>query len=85
MMHAKTAVFDESVAIIGTSNLDRQSFERSYEVNLVIAGGEVPRSLRRNFERDCAGATSLDEASLAARGPLESSLDALAALLLRFV
>jgi phosphatidylserine/phosphatidylglycerophosphate/cardiolipin synthase-like enzyme len=84
-MHAKTAVFDESLAVIGTSNLDRQSFERSYEVNLVIAGGEVPRQLRANFERDCRGASIVDANTLDARGAVERGIDALAALLLRLV
>jgi phosphatidylserine/phosphatidylglycerophosphate/cardiolipin synthase-like enzyme len=36
MMHAKVAVFDSSWALIGTSNLDRQSLEHSYEVNLLV-------------------------------------------------
>ncbi len=85
MMHAKAAVFDDSVAVIGTSNLDRQSFERSYEVNLVIANGDVPRQLRRNFERDCGLARPIDESTLAARGVVERGLDALASVLARFM
>jgi cardiolipin synthase len=30
MMHAKAAVFDEGLAVLGTSNLDRQSLQHSY-------------------------------------------------------
>ena len=85
MMHAKTAVFDDSFAVIGTSNLDRQSFERSYEVNLVIAGGDVPRQLLGNFERDCALASPIDESMLASRGVVERVLDTLASALARFM
>ncbi len=85
MMHAKAAVFDDSVAVIGTSNLDRQSFERSYEVNLVIANGDVPRQLHRNFERDCGLARPIDESTLASRGVVERGLDALASVLARFM
>ncbi len=85
MMHAKAAVFDDSVAVIGTSNLDRQSFERSYEVNLIIANGDVPRQLRRNFERDCGLARPIDESTLASRGVVERGLDALASVLARFM
>ncbi len=85
MMHAKAAGFDDSMAVIGTSNLDRQSFERSYEVNLVIAGGDVPRQLLRNFERDCALASPIDESTLASRGVVERGLDALASVLARFM
>ena len=36
MMHAKLACFDGDWCAVGTSNLDRQSFEHSYEMNLVI-------------------------------------------------
>jgi cardiolipin synthase len=52
MMHAKAAVFDEHLAVLGTSNLDRQSLQHSYEVNLIIAGGAFPRSLSARLQDD---------------------------------
>jgi cardiolipin synthase len=85
MMHAKVGVFDGVWATVGTSNLDRQSFEHSYEVNLIVEGGDVPARLRDCFERDRERARRIDQSSLAARGLVERALDRLAAFVLWFV
>jgi len=85
MMHAKLACFDETWAIVGTSNLDRQSFEHSYEVNLVIEDAGVAKRLRDRIDADLARARPVDLASLARRGTWQRLLDRLAALLLRWV
>lgn len=85
MMHGKVAVFDDQWALVGTSNLDRQSLEHSYEVNLIVEGGELPRRLRERFERDCEVSRRVDAASLAARGPFERAYDRLASVLLWLV
>jgi cardiolipin synthase len=67
MMHAKIAVFDETWAVLGTSNLDRQSLQHSYEVNLVVEGGGFPRSLSRMFEADVRESRRITEQSLERR------------------
>ena len=85
MLHAKATVFDEGWAVVGTSNLDRQSFEHSYEVNLVIEGGPIPGELSDMFEQDLQHATRVDTTALEARGPFERLVDRLAALLLLFI
>lgn len=85
MMHAKLAVFDGAWAIIGTSNLDRQSFDYNFEVNLIVEGGEIPERLRRRFREDLEAAHRIDLESLAARSLLERFLDRMAALLIRVI
>jgi cardiolipin synthase len=85
MMHAKVAVFDDDFAIVGTSNLDRQSFEHSYEVSVILEGGEVSDDVRARFARELSEAQPVDLDALGQRGPLERGVDALCALLLRFV
>jgi cardiolipin synthase len=85
MMHAKVAVFDDDFAIVGTSNLDRQSLEHSYEVNVVMEGEGVPAEIRQRFTPDPSCATPVDLALLAQRGPFERWVDWLCALLLRLV
>lgn len=85
MMHAKVAVFDEDFAIVGTSNLDRQSFEHSYEVNVILESPDVASDLRARFAHDLSGATLVDLARLARRGPIERLVDACCAWLLRLV
>ncbi len=85
MMHAKVALFDRRWAIVGTSNLDRQSFEHSYEVNLVLEGGGVTERLGEMFHADGEKSRRIDVAALEARGPFERLLDRLASLVLRLI
>ncbi|MCA9502107.1 MAG: cardiolipin synthase ClsB [Myxococcales bacterium] len=83
MLHTKTAVFDGRRAILGTSNLDRQSLQHNYEVNLVIEGPPVPALLDRQFEADLEHAHPLTLPVLARRGPLTRLVDGLAAAVMR--
>ena len=85
MMHAKVALFDRRWAIVGTSNLDRQSFEHSYEVNLVLAGGDVSERLEAMFQDDRSRSQPVDAAALEARGPWERLVDRLASVVLRLI
>jgi cardiolipin synthase len=84
MMHAKLACFDDGWAIVGTSNLDRQSFEHSYEVNLVIDDDGAAKRLSDRIDADIARARPVDLESLARRGLWERFLDRWAAVLLRW-
>ena len=66
MMHAKLAVFDDRWGVVGTSNLDRQSLQHSYEVNLLVEGGELPHELTRLVDEDLAVARPITQESLSA-------------------
>jgi cardiolipin synthase A/B len=85
MMHAKLAIFDERLAVVGTSNLDRQSLQHSYEVNVVLADASVAREVQTSFERDLGASKRVDTASLAQRGPIDRLLDGAAAFLARAI
>ncbi|MCR9094372.1 MAG: phospholipase D-like domain-containing protein [bacterium] len=52
MMHAKCSVFDERLAIVGSSNLDRQSLLHSFELNVVIDDEPAAREIRSLIGRD---------------------------------
>ncbi len=82
MMHAKVAVFDAHWALLGTSNLERQSLEHSYEVNLLVAGSGLPLSLSRMLEEDMRRSKEVTLEDLAARSPWRRLRDRLAALFL---
>jgi cardiolipin synthase len=82
MMHAKLGVFDDAWAVIGSSNLDRQSLEHSYEVNLLAEGGELPGALARLVDEDLATALRITPEALAARRWWERLRDRAAALLI---
>lgn len=85
MMHAKLAIFDGQWGIIGTSNLDRQSFEHNFEVNLVVEHAEICTQIWERVLDDLEHAVAVDLDSLAARGMLERAVDRLASLALYFV
>jgi cardiolipin synthase len=85
MMHAKVALFDDRWAIVGSSNLDRQSFEHSYEVNLVLEGGGVADRFRESFARDLSHSRRMDVEALAQRSLLDRLLDRMASWVLRII
>lgn len=63
MLHAKTAVIDDGIAIVGTANLDNRSLRLSFEVVVFIYGAAQNAELARIFQEDLAHApaVSLDE------------------------
>ena len=52
MLHSKTLVVDENIAIIGTANFDYRSFFLNFEVCLIGYGPELNRHLARQFLSD---------------------------------
>jgi cardiolipin synthase len=52
MLHAKTMVIDETVAVVGTANLDNRSFRLNFEVAAAFYDARVVRHLARRFEDD---------------------------------
>ena len=57
MLHAKTAVVDGFVTLVGSSNLDPLSLRRNYELNALVADPEVGRAMRDLFASDLLKAT----------------------------
>jgi cardiolipin synthase len=56
MLHAKTAIVDDALAIVGTANLDNRSFRLNFEVVAACYGGPFVAELARAFEVDLAHA-----------------------------
>jgi cardiolipin synthase len=83
MMHAKVAVFDDDWAILGTSNLDRQSLQHSYEVNLVVERGELPRRLSSMLSEDIGASREVTAACIAQRSRWLRLRDRIAAALFK--
>jgi cardiolipin synthase len=52
MLHAKTLVIDDEIAVVGTANMDNRSFRLNFEVVAVLYGEEPARNLAAQFERD---------------------------------
>jgi cardiolipin synthase len=85
MMHAKLACFDDGFAVVGTSNLDRQSFYHSWEVNLIVEDRDFAKRVSDAFDADFARARAVDLDVLARRSFLDKLRDRLAAILLRWI
>ena len=60
MMHAKTAIIDDTFVTIGSYNLDERSRTKNLEVNVAINDGPFATYVRRWFDRDLENATNLD-------------------------
>lgn len=52
LLHSKTMVIDSIWATVGSTNLDRRSFELNEELNLVVYDGDIARRLERVFMDD---------------------------------
>jgi cardiolipin synthase len=83
MMHAKLAVFDGSLSVVGTSNLDRQSLDHSCEVNAVIEGEEAAKWIRDHFGTDVLDVSPIDRALIDRRSLGTRLVDRIAAFLAR--
>jgi cardiolipin synthase A/B len=54
MLHAKTMVIDDTVAVVGTANLDNRSFRLNFEVAAAFYEPAVIARLASRFEADRA-------------------------------
>jgi len=80
MLHAKTAVVDGVVSLVGSSNLDPLSLHRNYELNLVVGCPHTGAAMRDLFAADIAHAHQLTLEEWRARPPLFKLGEAIAAL-----
>lgn len=60
MLHAKTAVVDGAISMIGSSNLDPLSLHRNYELNVLVASSRTGREMRELFASDLEHAHRID-------------------------
>jgi cardiolipin synthase len=52
MLHAKTMVVDETVAVIGTANLDNRSFRLNFEIAAAFYDARVVERMAARFDED---------------------------------
>ncbi|MBU2906204.1 cardiolipin synthase [Arenibacter algicola] len=51
-LHSKIIVSDDTIATIGTANLDDRSFEQNYEVNAIVYDAPFAQLLKEDFLKD---------------------------------
>ena len=59
MLHSKTLVVDDNIAIIGTANFDYRSFFLNYEVCLIGYGSQLNAELAQQFKADLRNANTV--------------------------
>ena len=78
ILHAKTAVADGCVSIVGSSNLDFRSFELNAECNFAIFDEPSGRAMEQRFERDLAESVEIRLGPWRRRGRVHRLGDTLA-------
>jgi cardiolipin synthase len=78
VLHAKTFVVDDHLAIVGSSNLDFRSFRYNAECNLIILDDAFGRELAEAFERDLLDSIEVQNAEWLDRSLPHRMLDGLA-------
>jgi cardiolipin synthase len=63
VLHAKTAMFDETLVTVGTYNLDPRSRRYNRECNIAVYDAALVRAARASFEEDVKSATELSLAT----------------------
>jgi cardiolipin synthase len=59
VLHAKTLVADEQMAVVGSTNLDYRSFDFNAELNLVMLCPQTNAALAAAYEKDLEGSTEI--------------------------
>lgn len=80
MVHAKTAVADGEIVLVGSSNLDPLSMTRNFELNLLLADGATGARMREMFESDLCGAREIRPEEWARRPWWQKAAETLARL-----
>jgi Phosphatidylserine/phosphatidylglycerophosphate/cardiolipin synthases and related enzymes len=79
-LHSKTIVADDTIATIGSTNIDVRSFEQNFEINAFFYDRKVAAELREAFLADQSRSTLVDPVEWAARPRLEKIKESFARL-----
>ncbi|HAZ28581.1 MAG TPA: hypothetical protein DCY48_02270 [Candidatus Magasanikbacteria bacterium] len=83
MMHGKGVVVDDEWAMIGSSNLDTQSFFHNYEANIKISDKRIVRNIKMKALSWLHGSTNLDNLYWENRGIAQRTKEFIALSLYR--
>lgn len=71
LLHAKTMVADRTVALIGSANLDRRSFELNFENNILFSDPAFAAEIRMRQDEWLDQSTRVTDERVASFGPAE--------------
>lgn len=81
MLHSKTVSVDESIALIGSYNIDVRSFYLNFELSVLLYGKEITRQLRAVQNRYIEASKRIDLDAWRNRSVLQRYTDSVASLL----
>jgi len=81
MLHAKVALFDDQLVLIGSANLDSRSFRLNFEASCFIGGRQFNEEVAAVFERDSKECREVSLREIQERPWLSQLLDSTAHLL----
>lgn len=64
LLHAKTLTLDGEVALIGSANMDRRSFDLNYENNILLADAATTAAIRERQAQYIASAKRVDRTAV---------------------
>jgi len=84
LLHAKTLVVDDALALVGSSNMDRRSLDLNFENNILFESEDLTAEVRDHQQRWLADSIEIDREEVAARSVgrrlVDNSLTIVAAL-----
>ena len=81
MLHSKFLVIDDSLAAIGSANMDVRSFYLNYEVTAMFYDDRVNKQLARVFRSDLELCAELNSSDLQLRKPIQRVSESFARVL----
>jgi cardiolipin synthase len=67
LLHAKTLVIDETLALVGSANMDRRSLDLNFENNILLDSTELSAAISAHQQRWLAEAPEVDHRKVATR------------------
>jgi len=67
MMHSKYVIVDQEVCSFGSANLDYQTFNHNYELNIISNNSEIVKQLKKSFKKDSKVCKDYEEKSWSKR------------------
>lgn len=74
-IHAKAMLVDDSLAVIGSANIDVRSLRLNYETNLIVADAQFNSVLKKAILREQSLSRELDLATWRARGAMRKLME----------
>src|SRR5262249_22557409 len=66
LLHAKSLTLDGEVALIGSANMDRRSFDLNYENNILFCDADLTAAVRQRQQQYIAASNEITRDSVAA-------------------